>query len=132
MAVRSRAANARTDGADRLTSIVAEVAASSPLRADDRKREDLVPTAATAATGRQGRLADEWTHVEFRPARWLVVALALLGLSLVRPKLGVLLAVAWRFFPRRLKLIAGGVAAFALVLLAGSVAALVLVLNQLA
>jgi hypothetical protein len=43
-----------------------------------------------------------------------------------------LVAVAWRFSPRRLRLIAGGVAALALMVLAGGVAALVLVLDQLA
>jgi hypothetical protein len=40
-------------------------------------------------------------------------------------------ALAWQFAPRRLRLIAGGVAALALVVLAGSVAALALALNQL-
>jgi len=72
--------------------------------------------------------------VEFRPARWLWIALTLVAFWLLRPALGkrALLALAWRFTPRRLRLVAGGVAALALVVLAGSVAALVLVLGQLA
>ena len=79
-------------------------------------------------------MADEWTLVEFRPARWLLTALTLLALWVVGPKLGKrgLVALAWQIAPRRLRLIAGGVAALALVVLAGSVAALALVLNQLA
>ena len=60
--------------------------------------------------------------------------MALLWLWLVRPKVGkrALVAFAWPFIPRRLKLMAGGVAAVALVVFAGGVAALVLVLGQLA
>ena len=99
----------------------------SPIRRNDRKRPDLDTPAST-----QRRLGDEW--VEFRPARWLVAALTLLGLWLARPRVGkrALLAVAWGFIPRRFKLIAGSAAALALIVLAGSVAAIVLVLNQLA
>jgi hypothetical protein len=63
-----------------------------------------------------------------------LTALSVLALWLVSPKLGKrgLLALAWQFAPRRLRLIAGGVAALALIVVAGSVAALALVLNQLA
>jgi hypothetical protein len=98
------------------------------MRRNDRERPDL----AIRATGRQGPLGDEW--IEFRPARWLVAALTLFGLWLARPRVGrrALLAVAWRFIPRRLKLIAGAAAALVLVVLAGSIAAIALVLNQLA
>jgi hypothetical protein len=104
------------------------MAATSPVRRTDRNGSDLdVP-----ATSRQGRRGDEW--IEFRPARWLLAAVALLSLWLVRPKIGkrALLALAWRFTPRRLRLIAAGAAGLALMVLAGSVAALVLVLDQLA
>jgi hypothetical protein len=99
----------------------------SPLRLNERKPPDLVH-----APERERRLGEEW--IEFRPARWLVATVALLWLWLVRPQFGkrALVALAWRFTPRRLKLIAGGVAALALVVLAGSVAVLVLVLDQLA
>jgi hypothetical protein len=102
------------------------VPAPSPLHANERKPPEVVH-----ASDREGRFGDEW--IEFRPAGWLVATVALFWLLLVRPQFGkrALVAFAWRFSPRRLKLIAGGVAAVALVVLAGSVAALVLVLDQL-
>jgi hypothetical protein len=75
-----------------------------------------------------------WTLVEFRPARWLLAALALLALLLVRPAGGrrALLALAWRLTPRKLRLIACGLAAVALVVLAGSAATLLLVFDSVA
>jgi hypothetical protein len=103
--------------------------ASHPIVPDDRKHRDI----ATREASSQRRVADEWTLVEFRPARWLLTALTVLAFWLVGPKVGKrgLLALAWQFAPRRLRLIAGGVAALALVVLAGSIAGLALVLNQL-
>ena len=94
---------------------------------NDRARPDL----ATRTSSRQRPLGEEW--IEFRPARWLVAAITLLGLWLARPRVGkrALLAVVWRFIPRRFKLIAGVPAALALIVLAGSIAVLVLALNQL-
>ena len=111
-----------------MTSIVTAMLVPSPLQPKDREPRDL----DVHASGREGRLGDGW--IEFRPARWLMATLALVRLWLVRPQVGkrALVAFAWRFTPRRLKLIVGGVAALALVVLAGSVAALVLVLDQLA
>ena len=103
--------------------------ASYPTLPDDRKHREI----ATRQASRQRRVSDEWTLVEFRPARWLLTALTVLALWLVSPTLGKqVLALAWRFAPRRLRLIAGGVAALALVVLAGGVAALALALTQLA
>jgi hypothetical protein len=101
--------------------------ASHPILPDDRKHREI----ATRHASR--RVSDEWTLVEFRPARWLLTALTVLALWLVSPNLGKrgLLDLAWQFAPRRLRLIAGGVAALALVVLAGSVAALALALTQL-
>jgi hypothetical protein len=98
--------------------------ASHPILPDDRKHREI----ATRHASRQRPISDEWTLVEFRPARWFLTALTVLALWLVSPTLGKrgLLALAWRFAPRRLKLIAGGVAALAFVVLAGSVAALAL------
>jgi hypothetical protein len=109
--------------------IVVQMPASHPTLPDDRKHREI----ATRQAGRQRRGSDEWAVVEFRPARWLLTALTVLALWLVSPTLGKrgVLALAWRFAPRRLRLIAGGVVAFALVVLAGSVAALALVLTQL-
>jgi hypothetical protein len=102
---------------------------SHPIQPNDREHRGV----ATREASRRRRVADEWTLVEFRPARWLLTALTVLALWLVGPKLGKrgLLALAWQFAPRQLRLVAGGVAALALVVLAGSVAALALVLNQL-
>jgi hypothetical protein len=104
--------------------------ASHPILPDDRKYREI----ATRHASRQRRLSDEWTRVEFRPARWLLTALTVLALWFVSPTLGKrgVLALAWRFAPRRLRLIAGGVVALAFVLLAGSVAALALALTQVA
>jgi hypothetical protein len=111
-----------------LTSIVTAMLVPSPLHRNERKPPDL---SVQASDGERG-LEDGW--IEFRPARWLVATIALLWLWLVRPQFGKreLVVSAWRFTPRRLKLIAAGVAAVALVVLTGSVAALVLVLVQLA
>ena len=104
--------------------------ASHPILPDDREHREIAPRHASG----QRRVSDEWTLVEFRPARWLLTALTVMALWLVSPTLGKrgLLALAWRFAPRRLRLIAGGVVALALVVLAGSVAALALALTQLA
>ena len=104
--------------------------ASHPILPDDREHRAIAPRHAS----RQRRVSDEWTLVEFRPARWLLTALTVLALWLVSPTLGKrgVLALVWQFAPRRLRLIAGGVAALALVVLVGSVAALALALTQLA
>jgi hypothetical protein len=109
--------------------IVVQMPASHPILPDDRKHREI----ATRRASRQRGGSDEWTLVEFRPARWLLTALTVLALWLVSPTLGKrgLFALAWQFAPRRLRLIAGGVAALALVVLAGSVAALALALTQL-
>jgi hypothetical protein len=102
--------------------------ASHPILRNDREHREI----ATREASRQGRVSDEWTLVEFRPARWLLTSLTVLALWLVSPTLGKrgILALAWQFAPRRLRLIAGRVAAVALVVLAGSVAALALALTQ--
>ena len=109
--------------------IVVQMPASHPTLPDDPKHRAI----ATRQASRRRGVSDEWTLVEFRPARWLLTALTVLALWLVSPTLGKrgLLALAWRFAPRRLRLVAGGVAALAVVVLAGSVAALALALNQL-
>ena len=110
--------------------IVVHMPASPPILPNDRDHREIPSRRAS----RQRRVSDEWTLVEFRPARWLLTALTVLGLWLVSPKLGKrgILALAWKVAPRRIRLIAGGVTALALVALAGGVAALALVLDQLA
>lgn len=107
-----------------------QMPASHPTLCNDRKHREI----ATGHSTRQGRVSDEWTLVEFRPARWLLTALTVLALWLAGPTLGKrgLLALAWHVAPRRLRLVAGGVAALALVVLVGSFAALALALTQLA
>jgi hypothetical protein len=104
--------------------------ASHPTLPDDPKDQGIAATQAR----RQRSVGDGWTLVEFHRARWLLTALTVLALWVVSPGLGKrgLLALSWKFAPRRLRLIAGGVAALALVVLVGSVAALALVLSQLA
>jgi hypothetical protein len=103
--------------------------ASQPTVPNERKHREI----ATGQASRQRGGSDEWTLVEFRPARWLVTTLTVLALWLVSPKLGKrgLLALAWQFAPRRLRLIAGGIAALSLVVVAGGVAVLALALTQL-
>ena len=83
--------------------------ASHPILPDDRKYREI----ATRHASRQRRVSDEWTLVQFRLARWLLTALTVLALWFVSPTLGKrgVLALAWRFAPRRLRLIAGGVVA---------------------
>jgi hypothetical protein len=98
--------------------------ASHPMLPDDGKHREITTRPASG----QRSVSDEWTLVEFRPARWLLAALTVLALWLVNPKLGKrgLVGLAWQFAPRRLRLIAGSVAALVLVVLIGSVAALAL------
>jgi len=104
--------------------------ASHPTLRNDRKHRKI----ATDHSTRQRRVSDEWTLVEFRPARWLLTALTVLALWLASPTLGKrgLLALTWHFAPRRLRLVAGGAAALALLVLVGGFAALALALAQLA
>jgi hypothetical protein len=103
------------------------MAANSPIQPHDRKGQDL----NEKTPRRTSRGTDESVWFEFRPARWLLAALVLLRLWLLRPTLGkrAILVLAWRFIPRRLKLIAGGVVVLGVFLVAGSIAALVVVLN---
>jgi hypothetical protein len=106
--------------------IVGQVPASHPTLPDDREHRDI----ATRQASRPRGGSDEWTLVEFRPARWLVTVLTVLGLWLIGPRVGKrgLLALVWQFAPRRVRLIVGGVAALALVVFVGSVAVLALAL----
>ena len=104
--------------------IVMQMPAPHPMLSDDRKHREITTRPASG----QRSVGDEWTLVEFRPARWLLAALTVLALWLVNPNLGKrgLLGLAWQFAPRRLRLIAGSVAALVLVVFIGSVAALAL------
>jgi len=110
--------------------MVVQMPASHPALPNNRKHGEVE---RRETSGRQGVGSDEWTFVEFRPARWLVTTLTVLALWLVSPQLGKrgLLVLGWRLAPRRLRLIAGGAAALSLVLVAGSVAAVALAFTQL-
>jgi hypothetical protein len=59
--------------------IVVQMPASHPMLPDDRKHREV----ATRQASRQRGGSDDWTLVEFRPARWLATALTVLALWLV-------------------------------------------------
>ena len=67
------------------------------------------------------------------PARWLAVALGVTQLVLKRGALGKvgIAAILWSVAPRKLKLVAGGLAAWAAILFLGSIAAIALLFLQL-
>ena len=64
--------------------IVVQMPASHPILPDDRKHREIAPRHAS----RQRCVSDEWTLVEFRPARWLLTALTVLAPWLVSATLG--------------------------------------------
>jgi hypothetical protein len=72
-------------------------------------------------------------EVRFVPAGWLVAGLGVARFVLSRGKFGKLgiAALLWAVTPRKLKLIAAGFAAAALVVVLGSLAAIVLLAMQL-
>jgi len=71
---------------------------------------------------------------EFVPARWLVVAFAVARLVFRRGKLGKIgiLGLAWSFAPRRLRLIAGGLALAGVIVVLGALSAIALLFLQVA
>ena len=73
-------------------------------------------------------------EVRFVPAGWLVSALGVVRFVASRGKFGKLgiAALLWAVTPRKLKLIAAGIVAAALVVVLGSLAAIVLLAIQLA
>jgi len=75
----------------------------------------------------------EPAEVRFVPARWLAVALGVTQLVLKRGALGKvgIAAILWSVAPRKLKLVAGGLAAWAAMLFLGSIAAIALLFMQL-
>lgn len=69
----------------------------------------------------------------FVPARWLVMALAIVRLLLTRgafAKVGVA-GLLWSIAPRKLRVVAGGLVAAAMIMVAGSLAAIALLALQL-
>jgi hypothetical protein len=71
---------------------------------------------------------------EFRPARWVVLALTISRLWRVGRAFSVwgVVWLAWGFMPRKIKLAVWGMVAVTLVVIAGAVAALGFALSQLA
>ena len=70
---------------------------------------------------------------EFVPARWLVVAFAVARLVLRRGKLGKLgiVGLAWSDAPRKLRLVAGGLALAGAIVLLGALSAVALLVLRL-
>jgi hypothetical protein len=95
-------------------------------RAARREARDM------AARWQDRLLAAEQARFEATLAGKLLIRFGISKLFLLRPrftKLG-LISFAWAFVPRKVKLVAGGVAAAWLVMLAGAFAAMVLVFDQ--
>jgi hypothetical protein len=69
----------------------------------------------------------------FVPARWLVIAVAIARLLLIRGPFAKVGAVGllWSFAPRKLKLVTAGLAAAATIMIAGALAAIALLALQL-
>jgi hypothetical protein len=80
-----------------------------------------------------GAPADTQAEIRFVPARWLAVLFAIAQLVLKRGALGKvgLAALLWSVAPRKLRLVAGGLAAAAVIVVLGSLAAIALLLMQL-
>lgn len=67
------------------------------------------------------------------PARWLVIAVAIARLLLIRGAFAKVGAVGllWSFAPRKLKMVTAGLAAAAGIVIVGSLAAITLLILQL-
>ena len=72
-------------------------------------------------------------EIRFVPARWLVVLFAIVQLVLRRGALGKIgiAALLWSVTPRRLRLVAGCLAAASVIVTLGALAAIALVVIQL-
>jgi hypothetical protein len=72
-------------------------------------------------------------EIRFVPARWLAILFAVIQLVLKRGALGKvgIAALLWSVAPRRLRLVAGGLAAAAAIVLLGALAAIALLVIQL-
>jgi hypothetical protein len=86
------------------------------------------PTARPAAAP-----AGAHEEIRFVPARWLVVLFAIVQLVLRRGALGKIgiAALLWSVAPRKLRLVAGGLAGAAVIVVFGALAAIALLVIQL-
>jgi len=96
----------------------------------DRRRPSPKPR---SPLGRRGRASGAPDAVWFVPARWLVIAVAIARLLLIRGAFAKVGAVGllWSFAPRKLKMLTAGLAAAAGILIVGSLAAIALLVLQL-
>jgi len=86
------------------------------------------PTAPPAAAS-----AGAHEEIRFVPARWLAVLFAIVQLVLRRGALGKIgiAALLWSVAPRKLRLVAGGLAGAAVIVVFGALAAIALLVIQL-
>jgi hypothetical protein len=86
------------------------------------------PTARPAAAS-----AGAQEEIRFVPARWLAVLFAIVQLVLRRGALGKIgiAALLWSVAPRKLRLVAGGLAGAAVIVVFGALAAIALLVIQL-
>ena len=72
-------------------------------------------------------------EIRFIPARWLMVVFAIAQLVLKRGALGKvgIAALLWSVAPRKLRLVAGGLAAATVIVVVGALAAIALLVMQL-
>ena len=99
----------------------------------DRRRSLPEPRTSVGRRARGPRPAGARDVIWFVPARWLVMALATARLLLTKgafAKVGVA-GLVWSLAPRKLRIVAGGLVAAAMVMVAGSLAAIALLALQL-
>jgi hypothetical protein len=99
----------------------------------DRRRRLPEPRAPLSRRARTWRASGAPDDIWFVPARWLVVAVAIARLLLVRGAFAKVGAVGllWSFAPRKLKMVTAGLAAAAGIVIVGSLAAITLLVLQL-
>jgi len=96
------------------------------------RRNQQPPDKATRPTPHEARSRQQG-DIEFVPARWLVLALSIVGALFGRGRMSKvgLASLVWSLTPRSLKIAAGGLAVGATVVLVGAIAAIALLALQL-
>jgi hypothetical protein len=103
------------------------------LTLDKRRSQSLEPRTGASRRGRRLSGEPAPAGIWIVPARWLVIALAIAKLLVAKgafAKVGAV-GLVWSFAPRKLKMLAAGVAAAATLVLAGSLSAIALLALQL-
>jgi hypothetical protein len=103
------------------------------MRAPGQRGDSRAPETAVTPVGETPPGAPSPPAVRLVPARWLMVVLAVLRMLLEGRKLTMLgiAGLAWSFTPRRLKLVAAGLAVAATVVVLGALAAITLLALEL-